>query len=259
MALDLNSPEVKAELEQALAAEKARLESEYGGIKSNRDAILLEKKKLQEEYEGVRSKLGGIDPTKLDDIMSKVKEAEAAKALAEAKALEAEGKFEDAFNKRTETYRKDAETRQKALEEEVNRYRSEAELLQAEKRRFMVDSKVRDAAATLVEPEMMDYVLRLGRETFQLDENGQLEARTSDGQLILGKDGKTVLTPQDWIDMQRVKVPYIFKQSKGAGLQPNAGKGSAIRYSDDLQNAAAKAKYISDFGMDAYLDLPKRS
>lgn len=259
MALDLESPEVKEALATALAAEKAKLDAEYGGLKSSRDTILAEKKKLQDEYEAVKAKLGGTDPSKIDEVLGKIKEAEVAKAAAEAKALEAEGKFEEAFNKRTETFRKDAETRQKALEDEMLRYKTEAEVLQSEKKRFMVDSKVRDAAASLVEPEMMDYVLRLGRETFQLGEDGQLEARTADGQLILGKDGKTVLSPQDWIEAQRQKTPYIFKQSKGAGITPPNGKGSAIRYSDDLTSAAAKSKYIADFGMDAYLDLPKRS
>jgi len=252
MAVDMTAPEVQEAIAAEAAKIKAQLEDQYSGVVKNKDVILQEKKKLQEEYEQFKSQFDGVDAKAVKEMMERINKDENAKLIAE-------GKWDEVVNKRTDIMRKDFENKSNALTQENEVLKKELSRLAEEKNRYVVDGEVQKVAGKYINPEFQDYVLRLARETFKLDEDGNIGAFNSDGTTILGKDGKSSLTPEDWVLSMQQKMPSMFLTSSGAGAEGVKVKSKGgIRYKDDLANAAEKAKYIGEHGMDAYLDLPNK-
>lgn len=250
--IDLNAPEVQQLLNAKIEEAKKALESEYGGLKTNRDAILAEKKALQEQYEGLKSQFEGLDVEKVREMMDRVQKDEHA-------ALVAEGKWEEVLAKRTEVMRRDYDSKMGALETELKKHQSDLENLVTEKKRYMVDTKLRESASKYVYPEMMEFLQERARSVFRLEEDGSVVARSPEGTLLFGRDGKSPLTIEEWTLMQQDKYPYIFQPSSGAGTTQNSGKGKGgVRFKEDLNTSASKAKFIGDYGMEAYLNLPNK-
>lgn len=256
MELDLNAPEVQEAVKAAAQAEaekiKAQLEAEYSGLKSNKDAILAEKKALAEELNSFKSQFEGMDINQVKTMLENVRKDQHA-------ALIAEGKWDEVIAQKTEAMRRDYETKLGGLDQELKKYQSEAEKLVEEKKRYMVDMRLREAGSKYVYPEMMEFLQERAREVFRLEEDGQVVARTKDGTLLLGPDGKSPLNMESWVLMQKDKYPYIFQQSSGSGSSNSVKGKGGVKYKEDLSNPAAKAKYIGEHGMDAYLNLPNKA
>lgn len=252
MELDLNNPEVQEFLKQEAEKVRKQVDSEYSGLRQNRDEVLAEKKKIAEELNAVRSQIDGLDIAQVREMMERVSKDEHAK-------LVAEGKWEEVLSNRTEVMRRDYDTRLGGMEQELNKYRSEVENLVTEKKRYMVDTKIREVGTKYVYPEMMEFLQDKARNVFRLEEDGEVVARSSDGTLLLGRDGKSPMNIEEWTLMQQDKYPYIFRTSSGAGAQPNSGKGrGGVKFKEDLSSAASKAKFIGEFGQEAYLNLPNK-
>lgn len=250
MALDLTAPEVQEALAAETAKIQAQMDEKYKGLESNKTQILAEKKKLQEQYESVTAKFQGKDPDEIAKILEHYEKDSEAKMTEDERIM-----------KRTEIMRRDAANKEAALVAELEAERKRANSLAEDKKRFVVDSKIREAATKLVEPEFIDYMMRLGRETFTLTDNDEIVALNSDGTTILGRDGRSVLNPEGWlIDEMMSKVPSAFKASSGSGAKGSDAKGKGgVRFKEDLKDAKAKSAYIGTNGMDAYLDLPNRA
>jgi hypothetical protein len=249
MAVDMTAPEVQAAVAAETAKIQAQMEEKYKGLENNKAQILAEKKKLQEEYESVKSKFQGKDPEEIAKILDHYE-----------KNAEAQMTEDERIMKRTEIMRRDFANKETALLTELEAERKRVKSLAEDKKRFVVDSKVREAAMKLVEPEFIDYAMRLGRETFSLTDTDEIVALNSDGTTILGRDGRSVLSPEDWLVEMQGKVPSMFKTSSGSGAKGSDAKSKGgVRFKEDLRDSAAKAKYIGDHGMEAYLDLPAKA
>lgn len=256
MELDLNAPEVQEAVKQAALAEaekvKAQLEQEYAGLRKNKDEILAEKKALADEFGKFKSQFEGIDVEQVKTMLENVKKDKHA-------AMIAEGKFDEVLASQTEAMRRDYETRLQGLDGELKKYQEQTDSLVNEKKRYMVDMRLREAGSKYVYPEMMEFLQERARDVFRLEDDGQVVARTKDGTLLLGPDGKSPLSMESWVLMQKDKYPYIFQQSSGSGASQNSKGKGGVKYKEDLSNPAAKAKYIGEHGMDSYLNLPNKA
>ena len=116
-AIDLNLPEVQEVLKAEAEKIRQKFESEYGGLKKNKDEILEEKKRLAEELSTIKSQFEGLDIEQVREMMDRVAKDEHAK-------LVADGKWEEVMAKRTEVMRRDYDTKLGGLEQELGTYRS---------------------------------------------------------------------------------------------------------------------------------------
>lgn len=128
--------------------------------------------------------------------------------------------------------------------------------------KLLIDNTVGDAALkTGVLPTAMEDVLRRAKETFRVVE-GLVVPQDASGNTLYGMDGVKPLTQEEWLSDLRTSAPHLFKASKGGGAGPSGGEGggggTTVRFKDDLRNSAEKAKFITDHGMDAYLELPNK-
>ncbi len=257
--IDVNAPEVQEVLKQEAAKLRAQLEVEYSGLKRNKDEILEEKKRLAEELNQIKSQFDGVDLEQIKKLQVAAEKDARLKLITTGDVNAIDSYLADELNKRTEMMRRDSETKLQAIQRQHEEAQKQIADLIEQRKQFTIDTKIREAAGKYVQPEMMDYVTRLGRETFTFEDDGSLVIRDSDGRLKLGRDGASAMSPEEWVLLMRDKMPYIFQPSVGAGTQQNSGKGKgSIKYKEDLSDAKSKAKYIGDHGMAAYLELPNR-
>lgn len=258
--IDINAPEVQELLKQEVLKAKQELENEYKGLRQNKDEILAEKKRLAEELAGIKSQFEGIDLEQIKKLQSAAEKDARLKLITTGDVSQIDNYLADELSKRTDMMRRDSETKLAALQKQNEEAQKQISEMVEQRKQFTIDTKVREAAAKYVQPEMMDYVTRMGRETFTFEDDGSLVIRDSSGGLKLGRDGSSAMTPEEWLLTMKDKMPYIFQPSSGAGTQANSGKGKAgVKYREDLANPAAKAKFIGDHGMNAYLELPNKS
>lgn len=172
-------------------------------------------KALEEKYTG-------IDPVKTREMLAKLDQDG-------EQALIAAGKIDEVIQKRSEKLRADlqrqideANGKAKQAEERVGKYSQR-----------VLDDRIRDAVMGKVHVHAIKSgdVLRAARELFTLDDNGNAVQHDADGQIVLGKDGKTPFSPAEWIESMADVAPHWFPSDSsggGAGGSRNgAGMGKA--------------------------------
>jgi len=211
--IDLNDPEVQAVLQ-------AELEKHTTGLKKNRDDLLLEKKKLQDEYQKYAA-LG--EPDKLREIIERINNDETSKLLAE-------GKIDEVIAKRTEMMQRDYKTQIDSLSKKLEDYESQIKAKDQYMSSLVIDGQVKEAAIKqgIMASAIEDAVYR-AKQIFSLDDNGQPIARDpQSGELLLGKDGRTPLTPMEWLSSMKDRAPHWWAQSTGGGAGGNrSGRATA--------------------------------
>lgn len=73
----------------------------------------------------------------------------------------------------------------------------------------------------------LEDLMPVAGNTWQLNENGVLEARDSNGNVIPGKNGKPI-TGEEWFTVLMTQKPHWFKQVPGSGSRGVAGAGKAV-------------------------------
>lgn len=253
--IDLNAPEVQEVLKQQADKLRAQLEQEYSGLKRNKDEILEEKKRLAEELTTLKSQFEGVDFEQIKKIQQAAEKDARLKLITTGDVGAIDTYLADELQKRTEMMRRDNETKLQAVQRQYEEAQKQIESLSNQSKQYVLDTQIRQAASKYVQPEMLDYVTRMGREQFVIEDGG-LVIRDKDGRLRMGRDGVSAMTPDEWILSMRDDIPYIFQPSVGGGATQNQTKGKGgVRYKEDLASPAAKAKFIGEHGMDAYLAL----
>jgi hypothetical protein len=78
----------------------------------------------------------------------------------------------------------------------------------------------------------------------------------SEGNVIMGKDGVTPLSVNEWVTSLRESAPHLFKSASGTNAtSQHGGKQAPILYRD-LMSVKEKVDYQSTYGRDAFLKLP---
>lgn len=165
----------------------------------------------------IEEKYAGIDPSKVREMMSKLDQDGEA-------ALIAAGKFDEVLAKRTEKLRADLQSKiddahgkATAAEERVKKYSQR-----------VLDDRIRDAVMGKVHIHAIKSgdVLRAARELFVLDDTGNAVQLGEDSKPVLGKDGKTPFSVEEWLEGMEKVAPHWFPNgASGGGASGGGGAG----------------------------------
>lgn len=217
------TPEFKAALQQSV-------ESAISGLQAKNQELISKQKELKSNL----AKFDGIDPEqtrKMYDAMNKSEEAK----------LIAEGKIDEVIQKRSDRMVAEFNDQINDLTNKLNQQTEASQTYRNQLKSKTIDDNIRGTALELnVRTEALDDVLRRAGDVFDLDNNGQIEAR-KDGELVLAEDG-TLLTPEKYVKQLRKTHPHYFPESTGANMSTTKNRQSREQGAD-LQAAANKDNF----------------
>lgn len=202
------------------------------GLKNALNAERLAAKEAKRIAKEIEERYAGIDPAKVREMMSKLDQDGEA-------ALIAAGKIDEVIAKRTEKFKTESQRR---IDEAANKAAAaEARAKKFEQR--VLDNHIRQAAtkAGLHQHAIEDALFR-ARSMFSLSEDGAAIQLDSDGTPVLGKDGKTPFSPQEWLEGMKESAPHWFPaSSSGSGAGGSKGTGGNGKDLSHLPPAARMA------------------
>lgn len=216
--LDVNSPEVRALIESATNALKAKNEELIG-----------EKRKLTEL-------VGDIDQDTLKSYIERLKNDEESRLIAE-------GKVDEVVNRRTQRMRDSYQSKLDEYNAKLNEKDTSFKSLKSQYDNVLIDNAIRDAATRDgVIPTAIDDIIMRARQHFQVDNDRLVSVDPDTKDVRLGADGKTPYSPSDFMADLKAKAPHFWPSSSGGGYSPGSGSNSTA----DLQHI------LQTKGYDAY-------
>lgn len=190
----------------------AAVEAATKGLKAKNDELLGKLKTTSEKLKGY----GDIDPEEIKTIKSRLDQDEDAKLLAE-------GKKQQVIEKYTERMRAQHKSELEQLASKI----SEAEARANSYRQSVLDNNIRAVTSGLHKSAVEDALLH-ARQIFTLDDKGNAVQLDSEGNPVLGKDGKTPFSPAEWIELQKELKPHWFPSATTGSSNGNSrdGKGT---------------------------------
>jgi len=159
----------------------------------------------------------GMAPETIKELKSKME------GDAEAQLLAA-GKINELLGLRTTKMREDFQKKLEAADETVKKALDTASKWTGK----VLENHIREAALVVgVHKNAVQDALLRARGIFQLNEDGNAVAMR-DGSPVLGKDGKTPLSPSEWLDSMKEVAPHWF---------PAPGSGTGSQQSSNATNA----------------------
>lgn len=172
-------------------------------LQSERDAA----KTAQRELQRLQKQFEGIDPEIVKKVFDQLDHDEEAKLIAE-------GKVNEVIQKRTEKMR---EEHARLLNAETTRANN-AEAYANKFKDSVIQGQIIQAAVELEAlPEATGDIAFLAKTKFVLDEDGKAVAVDENGEVVIGKDGKTPLSPKEWVESLREQKPYFWPKANGSG------------------------------------------
>lgn len=212
--VDLNAPEVQKAIQDAVARETA-------GLKANRDEILDEKRRIREEFDGFKKSWEGLDAESVRTLMQRFENDEEAKLLAE-------GKVDEVIAKRTEAARRDAESRVEAAQKALTERDEALAGANAKIAELTIDAAVRSVAVDAgVHKSSLPDIVGRARTVFGLGDDYEVVAKGPDGSKLYGKDGKSPLSPSEWLESMKREAPHWWPPSAGGGAGGGTGRNDA--------------------------------
>lgn len=197
------TPEVQAIID-------AKVNEAVNGLKTKNSELLG---KLKDATTNLQ-RFDGIDPDVVRNVLSKF-------ASDEEAALIAKGDIDTVLTKRTE--RMQADFNKKLTAETETRSKAEAKAAKLAARTLA--GAIRDAALKAgALPEAMEDIVLRGGGLWHLNDDGDPVAMNGE-EIVLGKDGKTPLTPQEWAESLRESAPHLWPKAQGSGA-PGSGGGN---------------------------------
>jgi hypothetical protein len=229
-----NAPAITPELQAII---DSRVNDAVSGLKAKNGELIG---KLKDATTNLQ-RFDGIDPDAVKTMLSRFASDE------EAGLIKA-GKIDEVLNKRTE--RMQAE-HLKAVKAE-NERAAKAEGKAAKLADRTLSASLKDAAAKAgVHPTALDDIALRGRGLWRLNDDGDAVAMNGED-IVLGKDGKTPLTPTEWVDSLREVAPHFWPKAQGSdALGSNTDKAAARKgkaperkeFQDDIAYSKAAARY----------------
>ena len=209
---------------EALAAAKAKVTE----LETTSAATASELKALRDTW-------GDMDAKKVKALMDKL-------GADEELQLIADGKVEEVIERRTAAV---TSTMQSQIDAATNA-RDEAQAGRddaTEKlNRLIVSHAVRSGATEQkVVGSAIEDVLARAASVFKVNEEGAVVPVDNS----FGKDGKTPLSPGEWVDGMREKAPHWFPQAQGAGARGGGGGAGSGFHTITRTNARDMQKYRS--------------
>lgn len=182
----------------------------------------------RDKFQGVIARLqtdAGLDPEKLDDFVGDLSTLREIKQKVDDGKLVADTSLTQAVEAKTGQMKQAYEGQINGLKTENTNLKGENETLKRDLNRSIVDREVMQAIndpKSGALPEATRQILREAYEIFTVDENKQLVAKDSQGNVIYGTDGASPIKPIEWLKKLEEQTPFFFKSSQGGG----AGGGS---------------------------------
>jgi len=205
-------PAVGFDGEDDLEVVKANLkkaQDDLAAANAQNEQLTSTQKKAQDDLKALQDKWGDLDADKVKSFMEKLENDEDAKLIAEGNVDAVITKRTEAITKALQKKADDATAAQATAVEE--RDAANVKLNQ-----LIVSHAVRGAA---IEGKVVDTavedVLSRAAAVFKVDDEGKVVP--IDG--TFGKDGKTLMTPFEWVDGMRDKAPHWFPAAQGAGAR----------------------------------------
>lgn len=214
------TPEIQALIDQ-------KLEAATAGLKNKNSELLG---KLKETGESLK-RFDGIDPDAVRNILSKF-------ASDEEAGLIAKGDIDTVLSKRTERMQADFNKKLESEQKERNRYVEANKKLSA---RAMSESILKAATKAGALPEAMEDIVLRARGTFTVNEDGDVVAMNGD-EVVLGKDGKTALSPIEWAESLRENAPHLWPKAQGTNAPGSGQHGKAAQDYSNLSPSERMTK-----------------
>lgn len=203
--IDVNSPAFKALLDAAL------IEKTKGISEKNTELLtkLAASKKSLEAF-------GDQDPETIKSLLDNLNKSESAKLIAE-------GKIDEVLAKRTDALTASYEEALKKITGENEESKKSAEYYKAQFEQKTINDFVKEEALKQgIIPAALGDVAAKALQTFQIDSEGNLEARDSAGQLLKNKEGNLV-NPENFVKGLAITNPYYWAPSSGSGASGSGG------------------------------------
>lgn len=216
---DAPPPEINAdhpEVQKLIQAAVGNVEETWKG---KNKGLLDDLKKVQPLRDQV-NKLGGEEGlTKLFELQQRLQNDEMTRLLAE-------GKTEEWLNRQTDAMRREHENVIKGRDTKIGEHEKTIGTLTEKLSQLTIDGSVREAAGELkMIPSAVTDAILLARTVFSLDEHGHPVMKNEDGTVKLGKDGKTPITPNEWLSSLKEAKGHWFPAPGGLGTPNLPGKG----------------------------------
>jgi hypothetical protein len=211
------------------------------GLKAKNGDLIGAQKRLKEQLD----QFEGIDPNAVRNMMKQFADSEEAGLLAA-------GKMDEVVSKRVDRMRSDYDKQIKARDDALAQAHAKAAKLAAGKVSGVITTAASKSGGL---PEgMEDIVLRSQAQGWTVNDDGDVVAMRG-GEIVLGKDGKTPLSPIEWAESLREVAPHLFNKPQGTGAIGASGGGSKIAKSKSEMTTKEKSEYISKHGREAYFAL----
>jgi len=231
---------------------KAAVDAATAPLKVNRDKILGEKREIKERLDKLSetiTKLGGDEGIlRLVALHENLSKDELGKLLAD-------GRHDEWFEKKTAALRTGHQKELETLKAQVQELTKQKDDAITRFTTGTLENMVRAgcSAAGVVDTAIGDVVLRT-MQVFAWDEElGRHVQKDESGEIVYGKDGKTPMTPQEWIEGRKEDSRHWFPASKGAGaegfagkLKPESFKGMSMAEYDKHREKLGIKKYGAD-------------
>lgn len=217
----------KTDAGYVLSLDDGEYKKKVGEFRNNN----LELKKQVEGLSAQVEKYKGVDPEKARAAEAKLRELE-------EKQMMDDGKIDELVNLRTDRMRQEFTGQNTALQSRAEKAENEAKALKNRLTRIAVDDGISKAVqeVAMVKKGAMADILSRSAQVWSVDDEGNLVAKTPDGNTIYGKEGKAPITPTEWSQQLMSEAPFLFEQSTGGGAQGGkkapSGDGKTIDRSD---------------------------
>lgn len=190
--------------EEIQARIDAAVEAATAGLKGKNQELL-----------GKLGKFKGADPDAVQRILAAIGDAE------EAEMLKA-GNIDGVVDRRVTAMREQHE-------QQLTAAKARADALGKQAVRAALAAT---AAKTGAAPESIEFlVLKAEAEGWSVDDAGEVVQRRN-GETVFGKDGRTPLTPSDWVESVRTKSPIFWPKAQGAGASGGDGAQGTKAFKD---------------------------
>lgn len=210
-------------------------------LKSALDKERTAAREAQRQLREMQERYGDIDPDAVKAILSKF-------ASDEEAALIAKGDIDTVLTKRTDRMKADYD---KKLQAEAEA-KAKAEAKAAKLADRTLAGALRDAAIKAgALPEALEDIVLRARGVWRLGDDGEPVAMADD-EVVLGKDGKTPLSPAEWAESLRETAPHLWPRAQGTNAPGSNGRHSTQSKRAADMTPQEKAAFIAANGFDAW-------
>lgn len=213
-----------------VAAIAAAVDKATSGLKATNAALKAEKTAALE----AARKFEGLDVDELTALHAQFKDSKDMQDLKD-------GKIDEVLARRNEKFLKDTEKR-------VTEATATAAAFEARNKKFadrVLNDSIRAAAINAgVHKHAVDDALLAARLDFTLDEDGN-PVQMRDGEIVLGKDGKTPFSPDEWFATKSETKPHWFP-ADASGSQGPSGRSAGSSGGKTMRRAAFDSLPIAE-------------